>query len=165
VLVGAPSKSLRKVEGMAKQPESPDSDDDKEFSAIQIAFGKRVRDARKRAGLTQGQLALGVGLAQSYVHAIETQGSNISLKALAKLATALRVSMRDLIPDNEFDEVSPTSIAQLIHSLDTASAVLRSIGLQHSELKVELDKTCKRLSEFDALKAQLARTLKMDEER
>ena len=146
---------------MAKQPKSQDSDDDKEFAGIQIGFAKRVRDARKRAGWTQGQLAQASGLAQSYVHEIENYGSNISLKGLAKLALVLRVSIRDLIPDNEFDDVPQTGIAQLIQSLDAATEVIRSLESQQSDLQDKLDK---RLSEFDALKDQLTKSLKPEGE-
>ena len=146
---------------MAKAPKSQNSDEDKEFLAIQIGFGKRVRDARKRMGLTQGQLAQAVGLAQSYVHEIENYGSNISLKGLASLATVLRVSMRDLIPDNQFDDVPQTGIAQLVQSLDSVAAAIRSLGSQQSDLGAKLDK---RLSDFDALRDQLVRSLNRDTE-
>ena len=141
---------------MAKTPKSDDSDEDKEFSPIQIAFGKRVRESRKRIGLTQGQLGEAAGLAQSYVHEIENYGSNISLKGLARLASVLRVSIRDLIPDNEFDEVPKAGVTQLVQSLDSAVAAIRLLVANQSNLEAKLDK---HLSDFVVLRGQLVKSL------
>lgn len=60
-------------------------------------FGKRVRSARKRSGLTQEQLADRAGLHRTFIGSIERGERNISLLNLWRLAGALGVSPCELI--------------------------------------------------------------------
>jgi transcriptional regulator with XRE-family HTH domain len=85
-----------------------------------LDFGSRVREARKRAGLTQAQLGKAAGLSQAYIFEVETKGSNMTLKAMAAIADACKVSLKDLIPDNEFASVTPVSVLALIAELAEA---------------------------------------------
>ena len=54
-------------------------------------FGKRVRELRKRRGLSQEDLALESELDRSYVGGVERGERNVSLANIVKLAAALRV--------------------------------------------------------------------------
>ena len=65
---------------------------------LRLVFGQRVRDLRIRAGLKQDEFAEKCGFARSYMARIETGGANCSLDAIAVLATALRVPVRELFP-------------------------------------------------------------------
>ena len=132
-------------------------DDDKEYKHLFLEAGKRVREARKRAGLTQAQLAEAVGLAQSYVHHIENYGANLSLKTLSRLATFFRLSIRDLIPDNEFDEISSSSVAELCTVLRKTEVMLRTVASQQIEWSAQVDELKAHIDEFDALRAKLER--------
>ena len=54
-----------------------------------IEFGRRLRVARKRAGLSQAEVATRLGIGQSYVSRVERGAQNISLLAGVKFAQVL----------------------------------------------------------------------------
>jgi transcriptional regulator with XRE-family HTH domain len=64
-----------------------------------LSFGQTVRDRRRSLGLSQEQLADLAGLHRTYVGSIERGERNPSLLNIARLANALRVQPRDLVPD------------------------------------------------------------------
>src|SRR5712691_183864 len=82
------------------------------------AFGRKVREARDRAGLTRAQLGESTGLAPSYIFEIENEGANVTLKTLAKLAESLNLGPRDLLPESEQDALTSSAVAELISRLD-----------------------------------------------
>lgn len=59
-------------------------------------FGRLVRKHRARQGLSQERLAELAGLDRTYVGGIERGERNPSLRNIAKLASALGLSIRDL---------------------------------------------------------------------
>ena len=63
-------------------------------------FGKRLREVREEAGISQEKLAELAKLHRTYVSSVERGKNNISLVNIEKLAAALGVPMRDLMPDN-----------------------------------------------------------------
>jgi transcriptional regulator with XRE-family HTH domain len=65
-------------------------------SDIRSRFGKRVRDLRKKKGLSQEAFADSCGLDRTYVSGIERGVRNPSLVNLEKLADALGVSLSDM---------------------------------------------------------------------
>lgn len=54
-------------------------------------LGRNVRDWRKRRGLSQEELALETDMKRSYVSDIERGTRNPSVKAIARLAKALKI--------------------------------------------------------------------------
>ncbi len=60
------------------------------------ALGRRVRELRNARGWSQERLAEHANLDRSYVAGIELGARNPSLKAIEKLALALRMSIADL---------------------------------------------------------------------
>jgi transcriptional regulator with XRE-family HTH domain len=88
-----------------------------EGDQLLLTFGNRVREARKKASLTQAQLGAAAGLSQAYIFEVETKGANMTLKAMAAIAAGCKVSLKDLIPDNEFESVTPVSVLALIAEL------------------------------------------------
>ena len=52
-------------------------------------FGRNVRDARQRKGISQEQLAFEAEMKRSYVSDLERGTRNPSLKAIERLANAL----------------------------------------------------------------------------
>jgi transcriptional regulator with XRE-family HTH domain len=113
---------------MARRSRHPDSPEDQRRKALLAAFGRKVREARRKAGLTQAQLGQGAGLAQSYIFEIESVGANITLEALANLASCLKVSMKDLVPENEFETLTPASISELCSTLDRVAESLTKVS-------------------------------------
>jgi len=65
--------------------------------SVLVRFGNRVRELRKRKGLSQEGLALESGLDRSYVGGVERGERNISLENIEKLAKALGVTVAALM--------------------------------------------------------------------
>lgn len=64
----------------------------------QIKFGENLREARKRANLTQKQVAEKSGLHVNYVARIERGEENPSYEAIEKIIKALRIKSSEVIP-------------------------------------------------------------------
>jgi transcriptional regulator with XRE-family HTH domain len=60
-------------------------------------LGRNVREARKRRGMSQEQLALDADMKRSYVSDLERGTRNPSIKAIGRLAEALGVEPAALL--------------------------------------------------------------------
>ena len=58
-------------------------------------LGKRIRELRRKKGLSQEELAAEAGLHRAYMWEVE-KGRNISVKTAYKIARALGINLRDL---------------------------------------------------------------------
>ena len=67
------------------------------MDSVLVRFGNRVRELRKKKGLSQEGLALESGLDRSYVGGVERGERNISLQNIEELASALGVSPASLL--------------------------------------------------------------------
>ena len=67
------------------------------MDSVLVRFGNRVRELRKKKGLSQEGLALESGLDRSYVGGVERGERNISLENIEKLARALGVPPASLL--------------------------------------------------------------------
>jgi transcriptional regulator with XRE-family HTH domain len=72
----------------------------KRSTPLQCRVGARLRQIRRRRGITQEDLALAANMDRSFVSGLERGEFNISLMALEKLARVLRVRIRDFIEDD-----------------------------------------------------------------
>lgn len=61
--------------------------------AILLELGRRIREQRKRIGLTQEQLALVANVDRSYYGAVERGERNITFTVLCRLCVALRCDL------------------------------------------------------------------------
>ena len=61
-------------------------------------IGKKIKRYRHAAELTQEELAERVGISTTHVGLVETGKRRMSLKTLQKVASILKVQVRDLIP-------------------------------------------------------------------
>ena len=68
------------------------------MSDLYRIVGETVRHKRKEAGMTQGDLALAVGLSRPSIANIETGRQSILLHQAFDLARALSCSVDDLVP-------------------------------------------------------------------
>lgn len=66
---------------------------------MQVRFGGRLRETRRKKGISQERLADLAGLHRTYVSGVERGERNISLVNIERLAIALDVAMSDLMPD------------------------------------------------------------------
>lgn len=67
------------------------------MSKINKKVGKKIREYRKKKGLSQEQLAFTAELHRAYIGHIERGEKNIGLKNLEKIAIALELKINDLI--------------------------------------------------------------------
>jgi len=67
-----------------------------EKTKLQIRFGRRVRDLRQAAGLSQEELAFKAGIHRTYLGGIERGERNPALKNIAAIAEALGVNITEL---------------------------------------------------------------------
>lgn len=63
---------------------------------ILIRFAKRVREERKRLGLSQEDFAAKSGFHRTYIGMIERAERNITLSNIEKIAKALHISLANL---------------------------------------------------------------------
>jgi transcriptional regulator with XRE-family HTH domain len=63
-----------------------------------VRFGNQLRSVRKKNGISQEKLAEIAGLHRTYVSSVERGERNISLLNIVRLAEALGVSTKTLIP-------------------------------------------------------------------
>lgn len=60
-------------------------------------LGKKIRQIRKKQGISQEELGFKSGLHRTYIGAIERAEQNVSIDNLHKIAKALKVSPKDLL--------------------------------------------------------------------
>jgi transcriptional regulator with XRE-family HTH domain len=64
-------------------------------------FGQHLRALRLRQGISQEELAAEAGLHRTYVSSVERGERNISLVNIGRLARALGVPLREMLPADE----------------------------------------------------------------
>ncbi len=69
------------------------------MDTINRQLGQRIQQARRAKSWTQEDLAHHANLDFSYINQLENGKRNPSLATIYKIATALGVSVKDLIPD------------------------------------------------------------------
>lgn len=67
---------------------------------LAVAFGLKVREKRKRTGITQKDLAEIIGVTRVYMGLIERGDTSITLAKAYRLAVALNCSVSDLLPED-----------------------------------------------------------------
>lgn len=98
-----------------------------------LHVARSIRCLRLRAGLSQRQLALRMQVPRTYVSKIENEKAMPTLSSLQRLATALEVSMADLLKgssrtleDDITDLMHDEFIAEIIQCLDKLDSMQRS---------------------------------------
>lgn len=69
--------------------------------ALNWAVAEVIDDLRKKAGLTQGQLAGLAGLSEDYISAMERGIQTGSLTAMVHIANALQIELAELVKQIE----------------------------------------------------------------
>ena len=98
------------------------------FMIDYVSLGKRIRDIRKKKGLTQALLAEKSGVEPSNVSHIERAATKLSLPTLVSIANALEVSLDELVYDSLIKNahISISSIDALLD--DCTAAELKAIA-------------------------------------
>ena len=66
-----------------------------------VRFGRKLREVRLKVGVSQEKLADMASLHRTYVSSVERGNRNISILNIEKLAKALHVAMKELMPDED----------------------------------------------------------------
>jgi transcriptional regulator with XRE-family HTH domain len=70
-------------------------------ASVVIAFGRRLKELRLGRGLSQSELASHAGIHWSYVGRLERGRAAPGLDLLARLASALGISLSELLPSQQ----------------------------------------------------------------
>ena len=122
---------------MAKAPKG--SEGERERDPFLDAIGHKIKVARVRADLNQKQLGAAIGSTQSWIFLVEDGQQNLQISSLRRIASALNVSVRSLLPDepdvdlgadraSQVGSVLRTSIAETTQAL---GAVQQTLSLLH----------------------------------
>ena len=65
---------------------------------IRKALGKKIKSKRQKEGISQEVLAFESGLHRTYISDIERGARNVSIKNIEKIAKALHLSLKELMP-------------------------------------------------------------------
>jgi len=86
------------------------------MSARGMLLGARIKELRKRAGLSQDQLAEKVGIESKYLSRIEVGKRQPSFETLENIADSLQVEMKELFDFAHHDSgaVSPEGIEKAL---------------------------------------------------
>ncbi len=63
-----------------------------------VWFGEKLRNIRLDLGYSQEELSFKAGLHRTYISSVERGERNISITNIQKLADALDLKMKDLVP-------------------------------------------------------------------
>lgn len=63
---------------------------------IKERLGKRIRELRKKTGLSQEKFALTIGMDRTYLASVEAGKRNIAIVNLEKIANGLGVTLAEL---------------------------------------------------------------------
>lgn len=62
-----------------------------------VIIGQRLKNARKKAGLTQQELAEKLNLSVAYISRVECGSSHVNLKRLTEICNILNISEGDIL--------------------------------------------------------------------
>ena len=81
-----------------------------------ILLGKRIRNIRKRKGVTQAALAEKINCSPSYISYVENGSKGLSLDSLIQIANVLNISTDDILIDSLVNtiKVSNQEFADLV---------------------------------------------------
>jgi len=102
IICGEEGQDNRLEQGAAAMPKSVFTDD-------YAAFVRHLREAREAAGLTQEQLALRLGLGQSFVSKVERGERRLDVVELGAVCAALGVPLVEFVGGLELRSQQPNS--------------------------------------------------------
>lgn len=73
---------------------------------VKLKIGKRIKELREAAKMSQKDLAYTADLDRSYIASVENGKRNISIVNIEKIAVALCVTIKEFFNDGEFDNAA-----------------------------------------------------------
>lgn len=129
------------------------------------ALGDRVREARARRGVSRKLLARDSGVSERYLAQLETGRGNISILLLRQIATALNVSLTELLAEESDEAVEFALTAQFLKRLPpqklaaVRSQLVRDYGSARDERMKRIALVGLRGAGKSTLGARLAKAL------
>lgn len=99
----------------------------------------KVRELRKKSGMTQEQLAERAGITQGYVGMLERGERRLNSDIIEGIARALKVNPSDLIATNQVDE-----------PLVEINSILRTLSAQDVEAVLQYTRVLQKAAQIDA---------------
>jgi transcriptional regulator with XRE-family HTH domain len=125
---------------MGKRPKAgPHASEPLPEDAFLKELGLRLRQARKRAGLSQSELASRIGRSQSFIYLVEDGQQNSHIGNLKQLADALHVQLRDMLPGSPEIGDMEEALSQSEKSLTELSIRLAEAGQQVNHALTQLE--------------------------
>ena len=107
------------------------------------AIGLRIKTARTRKGLTQGNIAQLTGLSTPHISNIETGNTKLGLPTIIHLANVLDVSVDELLCDNihrseqiyshELSDLLQDCTVDELHIISELSKVIKKAGINSAK--------------------------------
>lgn len=107
------------------------------------AIGLRIKAARARKGLTQGNIANLTGLSTPHISNIETGNTKLGLPTIIHLANVLDVSVDELLCDNihHSEQIYCNELAELVkdcsvdelHIISELTKVIKKAGINSAK--------------------------------
>ena len=72
---------------------------------LRIAFGNIVRNRRESLSMSQERLAEMANLNANYVGCVERGERNVSIETIYRIASALKTTPKNLLPDIKLEEI------------------------------------------------------------
>jgi transcriptional regulator with XRE-family HTH domain len=89
---------------------------------ISIVIGERVRNFRKKLGLSQEELAHRASLHFTYIGQLERGEKNATIESMSKVANALEITLEELFRNTQTkDKFISYELGQIISLLDDRS--------------------------------------------
>lgn len=73
---------------------------------VKLKIGQRIKELREQTNMSQKDLAYAADLDRSYIASIENGQRNVSIVNIEKIATALKVTIKEFFNDAEFNKHS-----------------------------------------------------------
>lgn len=109
---------------MARRAKRDDDLQDGDDEVLRVV-GSRLKEARKKAGLTQQEVATRAGVGQSHINELERGNTNITIKTLCRMADRLGVDVRELLPEGPSLPPTKAGIERLAEAFDNLAQVMR----------------------------------------
>jgi len=132
------------------------------------AIGLRIKAARARKGLTQGNIANLTGLSTPHISNIETGNTKLGLPTIIHLANVLDVSVDELLCDNihHSEQIYCNELAELVkdcsvdelHIISELAKVIKKAGINSAK------KARKRRTKAEMAAAKAAEEAAMQQE-
>ena len=116
-------------------------------------IGERIKKARQEKGLSQKALGQMLGVSQQMIGQWESASANLTVETIQKIATALEVSLSNIMGKEEFDKIIETK-SRIKRQIDSGiittlpSSLLDNYSKLNDTGKREADKRVQELTEI-----------------